>query len=158
MSNRHIGISFFMVAALFALVASCAELKSIRGLPESHPESLAVGQQVSCAECHDDQQSGTLKAFDSFSHTSAFVKNHRFYAASDDQLCSICHKSSFCTDCHTNKVEMKPSTKYGHRPDREMQHRGNYITMHKIEGKIDPASCYRCHGRSNNERCVACHK
>jgi hypothetical protein len=30
--------------------------------------------------------------------------------------------------------------------------------MHRIEGKLDPASCYRCHGRANNERCVACHK
>jgi hypothetical protein len=53
---------------------------------------------------------------------------------------------------------MKPSTRYGNRPDREFQHRGNYITLHKIEGKLDPASCYRCHGRANNERCIACHR
>jgi hypothetical protein len=99
-----------------------------------------------------------MKAFNAFSHTPSFVKNHRFYAASDDRLCATCHKGSFCNDCHTNSVEMKPSTKYGNRPDREFQHRGNFMTMHKIEGKLDPASCYRCHGRANNERCVACHK
>jgi hypothetical protein len=27
-----------------------------------------------------------------------------------------------------------------------------------IDGKIDPASCYRCHGRTNNEQCVQCHR
>lgn len=158
MKNRTVKLSLLAVAALFGMVASCAQMKTIPGLPASHPEALAVGQQVNCAECHEDQQKGTMKAFKSFNHTQSFVKNHRFYAASDDRLCSTCHKSSFCNDCHTNQVEMKPSTKYGDRPDREMPHRGNFMTMHKIEGKLDPASCYRCHGRANNERCVACHK
>jgi hypothetical protein len=146
------------LAGIIGIAASCAQMKTIPGLPASHPETLAVGQQVSCAECHDDQQKGTMKALDSFSHTRSFVKNHRFYAASDDRLCSTCHKTSFCADCHTNQVEMKPSIKYGNRPDMEMPHRGNFMTLHKIEGKLDPASCYRCHGRANNERCVACHR
>ena len=146
------------IAGFFMVLTACAQLNSIPGLPSSHPESLAVGQQVSCAECHEDQQKGTMKSFDAFSHTPSFVKNHRFYASSDDRLCSTCHKSSFCNDCHTNQVEMKPSIKYGNRPDREMPHRGNFMTMHKIEGKLDPASCYRCHGRANNERCITCHR
>jgi hypothetical protein len=30
--------------------------------------------------------------------------------------------------------------------------------MHRIDGKVDPASCYRCHGRTNNEKCIICHK
>ena len=146
------------LAGLIGMIASCAQMNTISGLPASHPEALAAGQQVNCAECHEDQQKGTMKAFNSFSHTPSFVRNHRFYAASDDRLCTTCHKSSFCNDCHTNQVEMKPSTRYADRPDREFQHRGNFITMHKIEGKLDPASCYRCHGRGNNERCVACHR
>ena len=151
-------IPFFAVTGLFVVLAACAQMKTVSGLPASHPEALAVGQQLSCAECHEDQQKGTMKALDSFSHTPSFVKNHRFYAASDDRICSACHKSSFCNDCHTNRVEMKPSTRYGNRPDREMPHRGNFMTLHKIEGKLDPASCYRCHGRANNDRCVACHR
>lgn len=146
------------LAGLMVILAACAQMKTMSGLPASHPESLVVGQQVSCAECHEDQQKGTMKAFDTFSHTPSFVKNHRFYASSDDRLCSTCHKSSFCNDCHTNQVEMKPSLKYGNRPDRDMPHRGNFMTLHKIEGKLDPASCYRCHGRANNERCFTCHR
>ena len=158
MRNRTMMLPLLAVAGLFGILASCAQMKTVPGLPASHPEALAVGQQVSCTECHEDQQKGTMKAYNAFNHTRSFVKNHRFYAASDDRLCSTCHKSSFCNDCHTNQVEMKPSTKYGDRPDRDMPHRGNFMTMHKIEGKLDPASCYRCHGRANNERCVACHK
>ena len=149
---------FLLLAGLIAVIASCARMKTIPVLPASHPEALAVGQQVSCAECHTDLPKGTIKSIDSFNHTPSFVKNHRFYSASDDRICSSCHKSSFCNDCHTNKVEMKPSTRYGNRPDREMPHRGNFMTLHKIEGKLDPASCYRCHGRANNDRCVACHR
>ena len=146
------------VAGFFLVLSACARMNAIPGLPSSHPEALTAGQQVSCAECHEDQQKGTLKSFDAFSHTPSFVKNHRFYASSDDRLCSTCHKSSFCNDCHTNQVEMKPSIKYGNRPDREMPHRGNFMTLHKIEAKLDPASCYRCHGRANNERCITCHR
>ncbi|UFS71853.1 cytochrome C [Geomonas sp. RF6] len=146
-----------LAGALF-LLAGCARMAALPSLPESHPESLAVGQQVNCLECHEDQQKGSLKSFSAFSHTAVFVRNHRFYAQSDDRLCASCHKRSFCADCHTNQVEMKPSLKYGNRPDREMPHRGDYLTIHKIEGKIDPASCYRCHGRGNNERCISCHR
>ena len=150
--------SVLILAGMITFPAACANMKSLASLPDSHPEALMVGQQVSCAECHEDQQKGTMKSFNSFSHTTVFVKNHRFYAATDDRLCATCHKVSFCSDCHTNKVEMKPSLKYGNRPDREMPHRGNFMTLHKIEGKLDPASCYRCHGRANNERCIACHR
>ncbi len=145
------------MACVFVILAACAQMKALPSLPESHPEELAAGP-VSCSECHQDEQRGTMKAFGAFNHSPSFVRNHRFYASGDDRLCAACHKGSFCADCHTNKVEMKPSLKYGYRPDRTMQHRGNFLTLHKIEGKLDPASCYRCHGRTNNERCVTCHR
>ena len=69
------------LAGLIGIIASCAQMKTVPGIPASHPETLAIGQQVSCAECHEDQQKGTMKAFNAFSHTRSFVKNHRFYAA-----------------------------------------------------------------------------
>jgi len=155
---RILQTTLLALAGLIVMLAACARMNVGYGLPASHPEALAPGQQVDCSECHEDRQKGTMKAYASFSHTPAFVKNHRFYAASDDRLCAVCHKSSFCNDCHTNKVEMKPSIRYGDRPDREMPHRGDFMTLHKIEGKLDPAGCYRCHGRANNGRCVVCHR
>jgi hypothetical protein len=149
--------TFLAIAGLILAIAACAQFKTLPNLPASHPEELANGP-VSCSECHEDQQKGTMKAFAAFNHSRAFITNHRFYAANDDALCAICHKGSFCADCHTNQAAMKPSLKNGDRPDRMMPHRGDFLTMHKIEGKLDPASCYRCHGRANNEQCVACHR
>ena len=145
------------LAGLFVIIGACAQMKSLPNLPASHPEALGAGR-VSCTECHADEQRGTMKAFAAFNHTPSFVTNHRFYATGDDRVCSTCHKGSFCADCHTNKVEMKPSIKNGFRPDRMMPHRGDFMTLHKIEGKLDPASCFRCHGRANNERCLTCHR
>ena len=156
MRLSHQILTTLTLAGLLALSA-CAQLKALPNLHATHPEAVANGP-VSCAECHEDQQSGAMKPFKAFNHTRVFVQNHRFYAASDDALCAGCHKFSFCADCHTNKGAMKPATLNGDRPDRMMPHRGDFLTLHKIEGKLDPASCYRCHGRTNNERCVACHR
>jgi len=97
-------LAALILTGLIVILAACARMKAIPVLPAYHPEALAVGQQVDCSECHEDRQTGTLKAFGAFSHSPVFVKNHRFYAASDDRLCSSCHKSSFCSDCHTNSV------------------------------------------------------
>src|SRR5512137_1172354 len=114
-------------------------------LPASHPEALEEGR-VSCSECHEDQVKGILKPYATFNHSTNFILNHKYYAGQDDQLCSVCHKRSFCNDCHASRETMKPSTKYGDRPDRELIHRGDYLSRHKIDGKTDPASCYKCHG------------
>lgn len=158
MTAPKLFIPLALFAGLLAMTACSHTLFSKdTSLPASHPEALGEGR-VACTECHEDQSTGVLKPYGTFSHTTAFIKNHRFYAATDDRLCASCHKGSFCADCHANEVEIKPSTKYGDRPDRELVHRGDYLTLHKIDGRIDPTSCYRCHGRTNNERCVICHK
>jgi hypothetical protein len=146
-----------LLALIVMTLTACAQFKALPNLPATHPEELALGP-VSCSECHDNEQKGTMKPFATFNHSRSFINNHRFYAASDDALCATCHKLSFCADCHTNKIEFKPALKNANRPDLMMPHRGDYLTLHKIEGKLDPASCYRCHGRTNNERCVACHR
>lgn len=147
-----------LIAGLAIMLASCAGIKSTPYGYSSHAEYIKAGQQITCSECHDDQQKGTMKSYGSFNHTPVFVKNHGLYASQDDRLCVACHKVSFCNDCHATRSEMKPALKNGNRSDLDLPHRGNYMTMHKIEGKVDPASCYRCHGRGNNERCFACHR
>ena len=139
-------------------ITACARLFSTEAsLPSWHAQDLPEGRP-DCTECHKEQLGGVLKPSESFSHTTVFIRNHRFFAEQDDRLCATCHARAFCNDCHANEVEMKPSLKYGNRPDREFMHRGDYLTRHMIDGKTDPASCYRCHGRSNNEQCVACHR
>ena len=105
-----------------------------------------------------DVAKGALKPFASFDHTASFVKDHRFQANQDINTCASCHAQSFCSDCHGGKVPMKPALRLSGRPDREAPHRGDFMTLHRIEGKLDPTSCFKCHGRANNEKCQACHR
>lgn len=152
----------FSLLALFLSVlalSACSHLVADRmALPSSHPEALSPGRPV-CSDCHDNpKMRGALKPYGAFDHSAVFVKNHRFPAERDLRVCAVCHQDSFCNDCHGNKVPMKPSLVKGDRPDRELIHRGDFLSRHKIEGKVDPVSCYRCHGRTNNEKCVSCHR
>jgi len=36
---------------------------------------------------------------------------------------------------------------------RVMPHRGDYTVTHRIDGRLDPGSCYRCHGNRNDVKC-----
>ena len=104
-----------------------------------------------CSDCHTDARG-------SLNHTSDFYTRHKFFAAQSKQTCGVCHKESFCSDCHAHKEELKPSDKYKDSPELALPHRGDYLNQHKIDGRVNPASCFPCHGRQNNERCKVCHK
>jgi hypothetical protein len=125
---------------------ACANTKSVARV---HPEPLKV--KTDCTECHSDSWAAlNHKAVD-------FYAKHKFYASSKF-ACSSCHQESFCSDCHSHKEELKPSTKYGDAVERSLPHRGDYLNQHKIDGKINPTSCVKCHGRQNNEGCKSCHR
>lgn len=145
-----LGLGFFTACAMLSPNASFAP---------SHPQELSAGKPM-CSECHTtDTFKGAEKPFAAFDHTDVFVKDHKFLAGKDAATCATCHAPSFCSDCHGGKVPMKPSTLAGDRPDRTvMPHRGDYLTLHKIEGKMDPTGCFKCHGRANNDKCRACHR
>lgn len=146
------------LAASLGVSAACSLFSPETSMAPTHPEALPAGRPL-CTECHEGNQlKGALKPYASFDHTVTFVKDHRFAAGRDAQVCGVCHAQSFCADCHAGKTELKPSVKLGNRPDRELPHRGDFLTLHRIEGKIDPTSCYKCHGRANNEKCMTCHK
>ena len=145
-------------ALSLGLMVACALVSTEASFAPTHPQALDQGRPT-CSECHGtDRVKSTQKTFESFNHTPEFVKNHKFQANQDSGTCAACHAQSFCADCHGGKVAMLPSVKLANRPDRAMPHRGNYLTLHRIDGKIDPTGCYKCHGRANNEQCTACHK
>lgn len=138
-------------AAVPALVAAFE-----RRMPDSHPVELTELPQ--CTECHSDDTGVALKPIAAFSHSADFISGHRFYASQTYRLCNACHKVSFCTDCHAYKGELKPSERYAGEPERWLPHRGDYLFQHRIDGRLDPTSCYRCHGTSNNKVCKQCHR
>lgn len=147
----------FVILFLSSLCCAYLKTKQPATVPETHPYELESGR-VQCTECHEEPLSGTLKPVETFNHTTTFIQYHKEYASFEGRLCLSCHQESFCTDCHTTKEELKPNQKHGNRADRVFPHRGDYITQHKIDGKIMPEVCFRCHGRQNNEICFNCHK
>jgi len=134
------------VAGLYA----CAENKS---MAKQHP--VEVPGAPACTDCHIEQ----ARSLGEFNHSTDFkMKKHAFAAAQREKICTKCHNTSFCIDCHARNEELKPSDMFKDAPARTLPHRGDYLTQHRIDGKIDPAPCFKCHGRQNNERCKQCHK
>ncbi len=108
-----------------------------------------------CLSCHEKDVLQNTKPMLNFSHKGNFLKNHSMLAKTQNELCSSCHDESFCLDCHSKEPGIKPSIKHIERMDRNIIHRGDYISRHNIEANINPASCLKCHG----ERfCSDCHK
>ena len=144
-------------AALLALMFGCSAVSKTPSVPPKHPEDLPQGR-VDCLECHDNVSTGALKPYASVRHSRVFIDSHGTYARQGQNLCSSCHKPTFCQTCHAGKEELKPNVKMGDRPDRRAPHRGDYLVTHRIDGRIDPGSCYRCHGNKSDGRCKQCHK
>jgi hypothetical protein len=153
-------ISSIILLAAFLMLLVAASPESIsaleRRIPDSHPIELTSAPR--CTECHTEDTGVALKPIATFNHSADFISGHRFYASQSSRLCNACHKVSFCTDCHAYKDELKPSEKYSGSPERWLPHRGDYLFQHRIDGRLDPTSCYRCHGTQNNRLCRQCHK
>jgi hypothetical protein len=155
--NRTIPVIVPLLALLFLSGIFWNTARAFeRKIPESHPIQLA--DMPVCTECHSDDTGVALKPVATFNHSSDFISGHRFYASQSSRLCNACHKASFCADCHASREELKPSEKYSGSPERWLPHRGDYLFQHRIDGRIDPSSCYRCHGTQNNRVCRRCHK
>ncbi|MHB1024389.1 MAG: cytochrome C [Desulfobacteria bacterium] len=142
---------------LIALLVGCSAVSQTPSVPPKHPEELPAGR-VDCLECHNDVSTGALKPYVTFRHSRVFINAHGTYARQGQNLCSSCHAPSFCQTCHARKDEMKPNVKMGNRPDRMAPHRGDYLVTHRIDGRLDPGSCFRCHGNKNDSQCRQCHK
>ncbi len=155
--TRRAHIAHLVGAALLALLFGCSAVSQAPSVPPKHPEELPPGR-ANCLECHSDVSTGALKPYATFRHTRVFIDSHGTYAKQGQNLCSSCHAPAFCQMCHARKEELKPNVQMGDRPDRMAPHRGDYIITHQIDGRIDPGSCYRCHGNKNDARCRACHR
>lgn len=135
-----------MMPFLINLLSACAHNQS---MSSRHP--VEVGRTQLCSHCHSDWRA-------TLNHSPEYSRRHKFHAYQQDRTCTLCHSRSFCSDCHAHREEIKPSDKYKEYVTRDMPHRGDYLSQHQIDGRIYPASCFKCHGRQNNERCRICHR
>ena len=135
-----------LLLAAAALFGACAGPKSTARV---HPEKVST--RPLCSSCHDADRAA-------IDHDATWMTSHGQVAVRDQRVCELCHRPSSCADCHASREEIKPSTKRGSRFDPAMPHRGDYLTQHRVDGRVDPASCLPCHGRKNEERCRICHR
>jgi len=154
--RKNIRITIGLVFLLVGL-AACAALDSGRDLPLRHMSEADLGDKLTtCTNCHEAR--GEKLAFESFNHTATWGKNHNFQAAQNEAVCAMCHQTSYCNTCHANDVELKPSQRNAGDTFRQTPHRGDYLSRHRIDGRIDPTSCFRCHGNPKAAKnCARCH-
>ncbi len=155
MNRRHVILVVLIAAA--ALLAACAGLGGGLQLPASHPAAADLGEKPkTCTNCHDSAD-GPLH-FERFVHGPYWGESHRQAAYQQERVCAMCHQTSFCNDCHATRVELKPSLKNQTDTYRRMPHRGDYLARHRIDGRVDPTSCFRCHGNPKSAAtCARCH-
>ena len=139
-------------------LVSCSILKSTHQVPARHPEELPVGRPLCSAEsCHGRANEGLPYA--RFDHSASFAGGgHRNEVSQQGRVCAMCHEQSFCNDCHVTRSELKPPERDATNSYRTYPHRGDYLSRHRIDARVDPTSCMRCHGNPKSSKaCVACH-
>lgn len=123
-------------------------------LPLRHPDE---GEDLrNCLACHEPDDESF--PYQRFKHTLIFGEKHNSVARSGQRVCEMCHRPSYCSDCHAVRAGMKPSLKRHSDPRSRTPHRGDYLTRHRIDGRLNPVKCFRCHGSPRKARtCAPCH-
>lgn len=110
---------------------------------------------IDCRKCHADLVENPSAPLNLFSHDGDFLKRHGTLARSDDRVCSHCHKTADCTDCHSRLDPLSPAMRNAERVDKSLVHRADFLTRHPIEARTDPTSCTSCHSTT---QCTSCHE
>ncbi len=153
---KYLRYTWILTALLPLLLLACATQNAYR-LPVAHPNIFELGERREfCTKCHGHKKEPI--DFERYNHTALFTDSHRLVAYQDERVCSLCHSQAFCSDCHSTRVELKPSIKNPTENYRRVQHRGDFLVRHRIEGRMDPTSCFRCHGNPKSaQTCQPCH-
>ena len=156
--KRHM-IRHTLLKAGLALVLACIFLACTAeerpSIPIRHPQEDGEDLRF-CLDCHDETDE--YFPFRRFVHTSFFADDHRLVANQSRNVCSMCHQPSSCDTCHGVGIELKPSRRDPMGTHRRTPHRGDYLSRHRIDGRMDPVSCHRCHGNPKTAAtCRPCH-
>jgi hypothetical protein len=148
-------LRIFLLACIAGWILACAASHQRWSPPLVHPDEESENLKY-CLDCHDNSDENI--AYRRYVHTPLFMENHRPVAIQNVDVCNMCHQSRFCNDCHGTWNELKPSIKNQTETDRRMPHRGDYLSRHRIDGRIDPISCRKCHGNPKTaSKCRRCH-
>jgi hypothetical protein len=111
--------------------------------------------QRECTACHLDLPDEAVAPEDHIVHGEDFIERHASMAGSTPDLCATCHSESFCASCHGNRVPALASRLRFEDPWSASVHRGNFVSRHAEEARVDPGLCTSCHSESS---CAGCHE
>ncbi len=153
--KKRLVLYIILFCSLAGLFLACAATQERWAHLILHPKEEGENLRF-CTECHDEADENLH--YRRFVHTPLFMENHKAAARQNSNVCYMCHKQSSCGDCHAARVEMKPSIKDQTGTYRRTPHRGDYISRHKIDARVNPLSCQRCHGNPKTvQSCRTCH-
>ncbi|MCA9623467.1 MAG: cytochrome c3 family protein, partial [Myxococcales bacterium] len=138
--------------------ATREQLPRMAGCFSCHAQSGAAQGEAkgACNVCHTTEPSGVLTTefstgllqppqwLHAAAHTPDWIARHKGVAGGNSDLCSNCHRSEFCTDCHDGRV----------RP-RNI-HPGDFLSMHAQAARQDNPRCVSCHQLTSF--CADCHR
>jgi len=111
-------------------------------------------RKIDCKSCHPDLIENPTRPVAMFSHDANFRTRHGTLARGDEAVCNHCHRQSDCADCHSRLNVQTPVSRQSERVDRDLVHRGDFVTRHAIEASADPNRCLKCH---TTAQCTGCH-
>ncbi|HEY8943915.1 MAG TPA: cytochrome c3 family protein, partial [Polyangiaceae bacterium] len=141
-------------------LATRDQLPRMKGCLSCHTgKSASEGRPVpsgACDTCHLTETNGRLKThfasgallppdwMRNANHGPDWIERHKRVAAADSQFCGNCHSERECADCHDGRV----------RP--RSVHPNDYLSLHGIEARQEPARCSSCHQQQSF--CLGCHQ
>ncbi len=107
-----------------------------------------------CTLCHKPGSLGTKTSAQIWDHGGDWLNRHGGAARTSDAVCSHCHKVDTCAECHSrSNVPIRPSQLKLDRPDSLAHHRGDWLSRHPMEARLDSKSCGTCHQQSSCQQC-----
>ncbi len=107
-----------------------------------------------CTPCHAQRDLVQLLPQSFMRHDAGWMRGHGPAASRQQVVCNQCHTESTCNDCHDLKQTLTLEKRLPERIDKELVHRGDFLSRHSIEAASQPAKCLSCHTTST---CDGCH-
>ncbi|MBW2525441.1 MAG: hypothetical protein JRI23_14745 [Deltaproteobacteria bacterium] len=118
---------------------------------ECHDAEFRAGE---CTYCHRGDSWRKTAPATFVRHDLRFLRDHRLAANAHGHTCRNCHAQSECTECHDSSQTLSVATRRVDAIERDLIHRGDFLSRHAIESRSQPASCLRCHAQQS---CDGCH-
>lgn len=107
-----------------------------------------------CSKCHGETDLAEMKPQTVLRHDSGWIRHHGVVATQSARACNQCHSEASCSDCHDQKQTIPIEVRRPDAIESNAIHKGDFISRHPIEAKLQPTTCLRCHAPST---CDACH-